>query len=353
MGEKILLRDNLKDDGTKVTNMSYSSPDIIIHSQVADPKSFFTADYASDPNEALGTQNDNFIYVRVKNIGDVKSQPIYVNLYANQLSLYLNPQNWEKNRISTIRKNPYSTIDSLAAGEIGVTDDYFLFHRPDYKNSCFVATASSEPNPDFTWINSWAKYVDWVTANANVAARNMVTYKEKQVRQYENYLNLSNPYSTPALFLITVKANAQVPDGTRYGIKSGAFQIQHEETCSSTNRKFSVTATLQPGQDDYIDFYGALQDVSSSWPAGACLMGQAVLVQFGMDAVQDSAVLRTVEKEGIFRNAKYILTPEDYKCFDGKAPAVKVAPAGSNLMGQDAGIPPFGLMIGECGVQYI
>lgn len=73
MGEKILLRDNLKDDGTEVTNMSYSSPDIITHSQVADSKSFFTANYASDPNEALGTQNDNFIYVRVKNIGDVRA----------------------------------------------------------------------------------------------------------------------------------------------------------------------------------------------------------------------------------------------------------------------------------------
>lgn len=82
-------------------------------------------------------------------------------------------------------------------------------------------------------------------------------------------------------------------------------------------------------------------------------MVQAVLVQFGMDAVQDNVVLRTVEKEGIFHNAKYILTPEDYKCLDGKTPVVKVASAGQNLMRQDADVPPFGLMIGECGVQYI
>lgn len=353
MGDKILLRDNSKDDGTKVTNLSYSSPDIITHSQVADPKRFFTDNYTSDPNEALGTQNDNFIYVRVKNIGDAKSQQVYVNLYANQLSLYLNPQNWEKNRISTIRKNQYSTIDSLAANEIGVTDDYFLFHRPDYKNSCFVAVAGSEPNPDFTWINSWAKYVDWVTKNVNVAARNMVTYKEKQVRQYENYLNLSNPYSMPALFLITVEANAQVPDGTKYGIKSGAFGIQREETCSSTNRKFSVTATLQPGDDDYIDFYGALQDASSAWPAGACLIVRAILVQFGMDVAHDKAVLQSVEKEGIFRNARYILTPEEYKCFDSESPVVKIASASQNALGQEANIPAFGLMIGECGVRYV
>lgn len=353
MGDKILLRDSSKDDGTKVTNMSYASPDIITHSQVADPKSFFTANYTSDPNEPLGTQNDNFIYVRIKNIGDSKSQPTYVNLYANQLSLYLNPQNWEKNRISTIRKNQYSTIDSLAVNEIGVTDDYFLFHRPDYRNSCFVAVAGSEPNPDFTWINSWAKYVDWVTQNANVAARNMVTYQEKQVRQYENYLNLSNPYSTPALFMITVEANAQVPDGTKYGIKSEAFGIQHEETCSGTKRKFSVTTTLQPGDDDYIEFYGALQSASSAWPAGACLLVQAILVSFGVDVSQDKAVLQSVENKGILRNAKYIFTPEEYKYFDSESPVVKIASNKHNVLKQKANIPAFGLMIGECGVRYI
>lgn len=104
----------------------------LIHRQTLslDPKCFFVDNYASDPNEALGRQNDNFIYARIKNIGDAKSQPIYVNLYANQLSLYLNSQNWDKNRISTIRKNRYSTIDSLASNEIGLTNDYFLFHRP-------------------------------------------------------------------------------------------------------------------------------------------------------------------------------------------------------------------------------
>ncbi len=353
MGNKILLRDNSKDDGTKVTNMSYSSPDIITHSQVADPKGFFTDNYKSDPNEALGMQNDNFIYVRVKNIGDAACDQIYVNLYANQLSLYLNPNNWEKNRISTIRGNRYSTIDSLTVNEIGVTDDYFLFHRPDYKNSCFVAVAGTEPNPDFTWINSWAKYVDWVTGNANVAARNMVTYTEKQVRQYENYLNLSNPYSTPAIFMITVEANDQVPNGTKYGIESKAFGIQHEETCSGTKRRFSVTATLQPGEDNYINFYGALQNESSSWPAGACLIVRAILVQFGMDAVYDSVVLQSVKNEGVFRNARYTLTAEESQLLGDMAPAVKIAAADNNVPNRKTDMPVFGLMIGECGVRYV
>lgn len=353
MSSKILLRDNFRDDGTKVTNISYSSPDIITHSQVADPKRFFADNYASDPNEPLGTQNDNFIYVRVKNIGDEKSQPIHVNLYANQLSLYLNPQNWEKNRISTIRKNKYSTIDSLASNEIGVTDDYFLFHRPDYGNSCFVAVAGLEENPDFTWINSWAKYIDWVTQNANVAARNMVTYQEKQIKQYDNYFNLSNPYATSAIFLINVEANAQVPDGTKYGIKSDAFGIQHEETCSGSNRKFSVTAILQPGDDNYIEFYGALQSGSAAWPAGACLIVQAILVQFGVDVVKDRVVLKSLEQEGVFRNARYSLTPEECKCFESGAPMVRAAFSGSNGLKQKSGIPPFGMIIGECGVQYV
>lgn len=353
MSEKILLRDNSNDDGTRVTNLSYSSPDIITHSQVTDPKSFFTDNYTSDPNEAVGMQNDSYIYVRVKNIGDAASQPIYVNLYANHLSLYMNPQNWENNRISTIRKNQYSTIDVLAANEIGVTDDYFLFHRPDYGNSCFVAVAGSEPNPDFTWISSWPQYVDWVTRNANVATRNMVTYTEKQVKQYEEQLNLSNPYATPALFMITVEANGQVPDGTKYGIESGAFDIQHEETCSSTNRKFSVTTTLQPGQDDYITFYGALQNASSAWPEGASLIVRSILVSFGVDVLRDGAVLQSVEEKGIFRNARYTLTPAECRLFDSGSPTLKVASVSNNAPGLKANTPIFGLMIGECGVRYV
>lgn len=258
-----------------------------------------------------------------------------------------------KNRISTIRKNRYSTINTLAANEIGVTDDYFLFHKPDYEKSCFVAVAGSEPNPDFTSIDSWDRYVDWVTQNASVAARNMVTYTEKQTRQYEEQMNLSNPYSTPALFMITVEANGLVPDGTTYGIESGAFGIEHEETCSSTSRKFSVATTLQPGQDDYITFYGALQNTSLAWPSGASLIVRAILVSFGVDVLRDEAVLQSIESKGVFRNARYTLTPEECRLFDSESPIVKVAAVSNNAPGQKVNTPIFGLMIGECGVRYV
>lgn len=351
MGSKILVRDNMSDGGGKTPYMSYSSPDIITHSQVGDPKSFFTGNYASDPNEPLGTQNDNYIYVRAKNIGDAASEELYVNLYANQLSLYLDPQKWEKNRIPTIRGNQYSTIDALAKGEIGVTKDYFLFKREKYGNSCFVTAIGSDKNPDFTWIRSWNDYVEWVTANSNVAARNMATYKEKEKRQYENHLNLSNPYETAATFMISVEANDKVPDSTKFGIESKTFQIQHEETCSSTKKKFSVTTTLQPGQDDYITFYGALGSAAGNWPTGASLIVRAVLVQFEMDVVHDRGVLQTMKEDGYFRNARYLLTPDEKDRLYGKAPSVKV----QSLTADSAASmgPVFGLIIGECGVRYI
>lgn len=353
MNSKILLRDNLQDTGTTTTSMSYSSPDIITHSQVADSKTFFTNNYGKDPNEALGTQNDNYIYVRVKNIGNEAVPKTYVNLYVNQLSLYLNPLNWGKNRISTIRGNNYSTIDSLACNEIGVTNDYFLFNRSKYGNSCFVAVAGSEQNPDFTWINSWAKYVEWVTTNANVAARNMVTYKEGESIDYNSHMNLCNPYETDATFLLIVEANSLVPEGTTFGIESKAFNIDYEKKCSGTDRKFSISVTLPPKADNYVNVYGKLKNKSASWPAGASLTVQSILVQFGMDAVCDNAVVQSINKDGIFRNAKYVLTPTECVHIYNSNPSVRIQAVPENNSLKAAAGPVFGLIIGECGVQYI
>lgn len=353
MSGKILLRDSLRDTGTTVTSMSYSSPDIITHSQVSDPKTFFTDNYGKDPNEALGTLNKSLIYVRVKNVGNEAISKTYINLYSNQLSLYLNPLNWGKNRISTIRGNNYSTIDSLACNEIGVTDDYFSFEWKNSRNGCFVAAAGSEQNPDFTWINSWARYVDWVTTNANVAARNMVTYKEDENRNYENEMNLCNPYETDATFLLVVEANSQVPEGTKFGIESGAFGIDHYIICSKTDRKFSISVTLPPKADNYVIFYGVLADKSASWPVGASLTVQSILVQFGMDAVCDNAVVQSINKDGIFRNAKYMLTPTECTHIYNSNPSVRIQAAPANNSLKAAAGPVFGLIIGECGVQYI
>ncbi|MBF0175782.1 MAG: hypothetical protein HQL63_02865 [Magnetococcales bacterium] len=49
-----LMRDSLSDDGIVPSpGYPYYSPDMIGHAQVADPVSYFTANYATDPNQPL------------------------------------------------------------------------------------------------------------------------------------------------------------------------------------------------------------------------------------------------------------------------------------------------------------
>ena len=65
-----LMRDALNDDGTVPSpGYPYYSPDLIAHAQVADAKPFFTANYATDPNQPveLGSKV-NYFYVRAKNL---------------------------------------------------------------------------------------------------------------------------------------------------------------------------------------------------------------------------------------------------------------------------------------------
>lgn len=347
MTTKLLLRDSLSDDGSKITYMSYGSPDIITHSQVSHPKQFFTDNYATDCNEPMGVHNDNYIYLRVKNIGDQATQSIFVNLYVNALSLYLNPLNWQKNRIHTIRNNECSQIDSIAVGEIAVTEDYFVFRRETYNNSCFVAVASEEANPDFSWIDSWTKYTSWVTQNSNVAARNMVTYSEKEKRQYEEYINIINPYQQKAVFMITVSVNSKVPLNTTFGIESSALGINmSQKYVDDDSSSFIVTKTIVAGTDEYLRFYGALGASASSWPTDASISVQAILVQFELDPLKDQNIIQSAK---IKTNRSAVYHFKENVCDgllsdDGKTIKLK------NLKNEG---PVFGLRIGECGIRYI
>ena len=109
---------------------------------------------------------------------------------------------------------------------------------------------------------------------------------------------------------------------------------------------------MPPKADNYVSFYGVLAKKSASWPVGASLTVQSILVQFGMDAVRDNAVVQSINTDGIFRNAKYTLTPTECSHIYNSNLSVQIQAAPVNNSPKAAG-PVFGLIIGECGVQYI
>lgn len=236
------------------------------------PQHFFTSNYSSDPNIPIEPKNNNFVYARVKNIGNEASGEVYVNLYANHLSLYMDPRKWEKNRISTVRGNKYSAIGSIAPNSIAATDDYFLFKATDFGgNCCFVCSAGNEKNPDYSWINTREKYFNWVADNPNVATRNMVTSYNYTVKHFEDIMNISNNYSDEAAVILEVCAY-NLPDGTEYGIKCDSLNISKSVKYDINNtgsHKFLETAYLPPYFDNYVSLYGILSQSVSQWPKEA------------------------------------------------------------------------------------
>ncbi len=274
MPSKILLRDSFDDTGLRPFSTVYASPDIITHEQVNDPTAFFSSDasYNSDPNIPLELKNDNFIYARIKNIGNEVSGKVYVNLYANHLSLYLDPRKWEKNRIPTVSGSSFSEISPVAPGKIAATTDYFLFNSKNYNgNCCFVCTAGSDKDPDYTWIDTREKYFKWVSENPWVATRNMVTSRKYKIKHFEDHLNISNHYPDEAAVIFEVAAY-NVPNGTTYGIKCDTLAINKSvkyDVNDPSTKKFLDNAYLPPDYDNYVSFYGELPNESSEWPVNA------------------------------------------------------------------------------------
>lgn len=273
MAGKILLRGSLTETEQKHSTSTYSSPDIITHDQVSNPTVFFTQNYDSDPNQYVETLNNNYIYARVKNIGDEATEENYVHLFSHVTSLYLNPKNWEKYRISTVGGNRYSTLPPIKKDEIAATSDYFLFNGTKQygTNCCFACVVCRDKNPDFSYLNSYVEYYDWIHDNLNVAARNMRTTNNYRQRQFEDLYNISNPYSNSAHVIYQITAHGLV-SGTTYGLETVTIDGKKTEkkyTDETSTHSIQAIGTLEAGYDDYISIYGILPEGSTAWPDGA------------------------------------------------------------------------------------
>ncbi len=273
MPGKILLRGSLSDTGQVPHRTLYSSPDIITHDQVKDSSDYFKQNYNSDPNQTVETLNNNFIYVRVKNIGNADTEENYVHLFSHVTSLYVNPNNCESSRISTIRGNRYSTLAPIKKGEIAATSDYFLFNGTQKygTNCCFACVVSTEKKPDFTYIRSWEQYCNWIYNNPNIATRNMVRTLSYRKRQFEDLYNISNPYTGSVHVIYQIEAHNLV-EGTVYGIESVTVDSRKAEKKFSSDEdshSIQTIGTMEQGFDDFVRIYGILPNEGQSWPDDA------------------------------------------------------------------------------------
>lgn len=225
----ILLRESLDDVGK--TNCKNCSPDIIVqHTELYDPvlqlRTCYNRDISVDRSSG---KNVDYIYVRCRNRSESTLENIYIHLFRNHLGLYNRPEDWQKSKIHTKIGNP-AKIERLAPGEIGVAPVFLYDHETKgWHPNCFVAVASYQETPDFSYINSFDKYMEWVNL-PNVAARNVsVQFPSDGYVRWG--LEIKNPGIKEGIYYILAEVigenrTVEMP----YGFKNSYLDINRKQT---------------------------------------------------------------------------------------------------------------------------
>jgi hypothetical protein len=263
-----LMRDALNDDGTVPSpGYPYYSPDLIAHAQVADAKPFFTANYATDPNQPveLGSKV-NYFYVRAKNLSAGTLSGYYITVYRANASLFLRPSIWKHNLLKTQEGNAYVSLDSTASNAIAVGNNPFLLDGISSSNFCLIGIASNSPTPSIpSDFSTYEGYITWVRQNQNVCGRNLRLVRNFPNRDYEQLDQFSNPetVSVPTLFQVTI--HGTLPANSTFGLISAPLGLN--TTWNVNDGTVQTASAMTPANfTGNVTTWAILS--SGSWPSG-------------------------------------------------------------------------------------
>lgn len=268
---QVLIRTSLTDEGIiGQRGFSYESPDMISHSQVADPASYFTKNYSEDPNQPMDRNSAiNFVYVRAK----AKQERVngYVWLYCCGSSLFMKPSQWKQKKVYTAAGNSCAMLSSAVnEGDIIVVDDPFLLNGLNTEYFCMVAITTEDKNevlPDD--FSTYDQFNYWVRTNTGVAVRNFSVLKNGIVHDFQRLDSLSNPEDEPIVALIEVSWKG-MPAGYSVGIRCDAIPgFENSEITDGNDGSVFAAEKLPVGFDGYVETYAYNTDGESIFPEGA------------------------------------------------------------------------------------
>ncbi len=297
----LLMRDTLQDTGVVPSpGYPYYSPDVICHAQVADPKTYFTNNYNSDPNQPVQLGSHlNFVYVRAKNLADSTQSGWYISVYRSPSTLWLTPSLWKDYKLKTQSGVDYVTVDPVQSGQVAVGNDYFILDALQSNYFCVVGIASQTPDPALPGsFSNYDDYWNWIRNNQNICGRNLNTIQDFPDRQFERLDEFQNPENEPVPILIQLTASGPLPGGTIFGVTCAPCDINKEQAVSQ-GTILTASGMVPANFSGNVTTFASLPSGTTSWPDGANI---STKLYVGQDADSEAAKYATpLEEIGVSR----------------------------------------------------
>ncbi len=244
----LLIRESLDDVGG-VLHGNFS-PDIVVRRfTLSDPLQELTETYNKDISEDKIQERTMYVYVRFKNISDQPLENFYIHVYRNHLGLYNNPKEWNKYKLATDDRKP-SVISGLEPGAIGVSKAFVFDSSKDGKfPNCLIAVATYEKDPDFSYIDSYEKYIAFADQK-NVSARNVC-----EIIATDNYteqdLHFRTSDTKKNTYYFIAEAEKNTSPGVTYGIKCTHPYFSEHMVYDPKNKSAIVVKETLSGNCEY------------------------------------------------------------------------------------------------------
>lgn len=272
---QMLLRTSLSDVGDMSGHGSFcSSPDMIVHSLVNDPKAMFGSSdsYGKDPNEKIDLSSlTNSIYTRVKSMQSAAG-PVtgYIRMYRANASLFMNTDQWRNNKLMMPDRREYVTVTTQSNGEIAVGDGVLLVDGTQ-PNFCMVGIVNDSPEETLPQnFRTYSDFIMWVHGQRCVAVRNFSLQNSGIKNDYESLYAISNPETKARLGAILVQAYG-LPKGTVYGLSNPSLGMDKSavfDPDDPATQQVTDSAYIDAGYSGYVKIYGRLPE-GQVWPEGS------------------------------------------------------------------------------------
>lgn len=250
----MLVRDYFGDTGSIPTNGYISnSPDIIPYGtgtlDVAEAIRTYKGPDIGQPVVVPGTNN---LYVRAINQYPGGAESATVALYCCTPSLFMLPDQWQKNQLKTADGSSNVSFVNRAGSKVFKQNDICLTEEAFYLTSldrsqhyCLIAVVNTPhtPVPIPSSFPSTAEFIQWVANSPAVAWRNL-TLVPNTVTQLLQTMVFGNADSTGGMFHFTLQGR-NLPVGTTVTVQ-----------CTDQACTFTETVTIQQPEADGLQYAG-------------------------------------------------------------------------------------------------